>query len=110
MTIRPLGRLSRSLLAALMAATAAAGCSDKPPTGSTGTGGDIGPVPPSPLCSNQGQPGIEPAGRTDIGGGIFSPFQPQFGSTVAAAVPPPAISGGTLRILADGKTAVAADP
>jgi hypothetical protein len=93
-----------------MAATAAAGCSDKPPVGSTGTGGDVGPVPPSPLCSNQGQPGIEPGGRTDVGGGIFSPFQPQFGSTVAAAVPPPAISGGTLRILADGNTAVASDP
>ena len=45
-----------------------------------------------------------------VGGGFFSPFQPQFGSTIAATVPPPAISGGTLRILSDGNTAVAADP
>ncbi|HWJ56322.1 MAG TPA: hypothetical protein VNR90_08875, partial [Vicinamibacterales bacterium] len=43
--------------------------------------------------------------------GIFSPFQPQYGSSVVtASVAPPAISGGTLRILADGHTAVAADP
>ena len=68
-------------------------------------------MPPSPLCSNQdGQPGIEDTRAPGVGGGIFSPFQPQFGSTVAATVPPPAISGGTLRILADGNTAVAADP
>jgi hypothetical protein len=35
---------------------------------------------------------------------------PQFGSSVAQAVPPPAVSGGTLRVLADGQTAVASDP
>jgi mono/diheme cytochrome c family protein len=35
---------------------------------------------------------------------------PEFGSAVSAAVPPPPITGGTLRVLADGRTAVAADP
>jgi hypothetical protein len=35
---------------------------------------------------------------------------PAFGPTVTQAVPPPAISGGTLLVLKDGKTAVAADP
>ena len=37
-------------------------------------------------------------------------MQPTFGPTIKATVPPPAISGGTLRILPDGHTAVAADP
>ena len=112
MTMHPLGRLSGSLVAALLAAMAATGCSETPQPGSTGAGGDVGPIPPSPLCSNQGQPGVDDPsmGKPTIGGGIFSPFQPQFGTTVSAAVPPPAISGGTLRILKDGKTAVAADP
>jgi hypothetical protein len=108
MTIHPLGRLSGSLMAALLAATAATGCSETQPPDTTGTGG--GSIPPSPLCSNQGQPGVDDLAKPAVGGGIFSPFQPQFGSTVAAAVPPPAISGGTLRILGDGKTAVASDP
>jgi hypothetical protein len=35
---------------------------------------------------------------------------PNFDTSVSAADPPPAISGGTLAILADGVTAVAADP
>jgi hypothetical protein len=43
-------------------------------------------------------------------GGISSPFTPRVGATHTNANPPPAISGGTLRILKDGKTAVAADP
>jgi hypothetical protein len=43
-------------------------------------------------------------------GGTRSAFSPAFGTTVQQAVAPPAISGGTLRVLADGKTAVAADP
>ena len=38
------------------------------------------------------------------------PFPPNFGSNVAQPVAPPAISGGTLRVLRDGHTAVAADP
>ena len=40
----------------------------------------------------------------------FSQFPPQLGLTTAQSVAPPAISGGTLRVLADGQTAVAADP
>ncbi len=36
--------------------------------------------------------------------------QPTFGSTVSQASSPPPISGGTLLLLKDGRTAVAADP
>ena len=43
-------------------------------------------------------------------GSSFSPFPPNYGTTRSAPVAPPAISGGTLRILAGGQTAVAADP
>ena len=39
-----------------------------------------------------------------------SSFPPQVGDTHTAAEAPPAISGGTLLVLADGNTAVAADP
>ncbi|HEV3032315.1 MAG TPA: hypothetical protein VG319_11775, partial [Polyangia bacterium] len=42
--------------------------------------------------------------------GFGSPSTPQVGATHTAADAPPAISGGTLRIMADGNTAVAADP
>jgi hypothetical protein len=38
------------------------------------------------------------------------PFPPTLGTMVTAAIAPPAVSGGTLRVLADGQTAVAADP
>jgi hypothetical protein len=37
-------------------------------------------------------------------------FPPATGATVTLATAPPAVSGGTLRVLADGQTAVAADP
>jgi cytochrome c len=114
MTIDLLRRLSGSTVAAVFAVAIAAGCSENQgPVGPTGTGGDVGPIPPSPLC---GASDLSTGGGSAKGGvvtptpAIFSPFQPQYGSTVAAAVPPPAISGGTLRILADGHTAVAADP
>src|SRR5437870_7650387 len=36
--------------------------------------------------------------------------QSRFGPTVRQAVPPPPISGGTLLVTRDGKTAVVADP
>src|SRR3954454_10623524 len=114
MTINPLRCLSRSAIAALFAVASAAGCSESPGPGTpSGTGADVGTNPTSPLCGANSLSTDEGAA---VGGGatptpaIFSPFQPQYGSTVAAAVPPPAISGGTLRILADGHTAVAADP
>jgi len=113
MTTHPLGRFSGSIFTALLAVSVAS-CGETPPPDATGGGGDVGTIPPSPLCgpaANQPGAGGDFAGPTPTSGGaIFSPFQPQFGSTVAAAVPPPAISGGTLRVLADGHTAVAADP
>jgi mono/diheme cytochrome c family protein len=110
MTAHPLGRLFGSVLAALLAATVVTGCTGhEPPPTSTGSGGDIGPIPPSPLCS--GTMNVGPDGPVPTtGGAAFSPFPPQYGSTVSAAVPPPAISGGTLRILAEQHVAVAADP
>jgi hypothetical protein len=118
MKIDLLRRLSGSTFAALFAVAIAAGCSETHGPGTpSGTGGDVAPIPPSPLCGatnlNTGSGGgVATTGMPVPGGpaGFFSPFQPQYGSTLAAAVPPPAISGGTLRILADGHTAVAADP
>ena len=50
------------------------------------------------------------AGGTGFAGSIGSPTTPQVGATHAAAEAPPAISGGTLRVTADGSTAIAADP
>ena len=110
MTTSPLGRLSASFCAGLFAAVIAVGCSDQQTPLPSGTGGDIGTVTPSPLCqtSNTGVGGGF-TGGAPTPGGSFSPFPPQYGTTVAAPTPPPAISGGTLRILADGHTAVAAD-
>jgi mono/diheme cytochrome c family protein len=49
-------------------------------------------------------------GRGTGVGGSMSGFFPSFGPTVELATAPPAVSGGTLRVLADGRTAVAADP
>jgi hypothetical protein len=43
-----------------------------------------------------------------MGRGIL--FPPNPGAMVSLASAPPAISGGTLRVLSDGLTAVAADP
>src|SRR5262249_38690062 len=109
-----------SIVALAVAAAAAVGCSEGRNTFPTGTGGDGRPVPPHPppgrttprpLGNRSSSSGTPPGGDAMIAkGGGFSPFPPQFGSTVSAAVAPPAISGGTLRILADGHTAVAADP
>ncbi len=45
----------------------------------------------------------------DGGGGFTGGPEPAFASTVTAAMPPPPISGGTLMVLSDGTTAVAAD-
>ncbi|MFI5043001.1 MAG: hypothetical protein ACHQNA_14340, partial [Acidimicrobiales bacterium] len=47
---------------------------------------------------------------TGSAGGFGSPTTPQVGVTHTATDAPPAISGGTLRIMADGTTAIAADP
>ena len=51
---------------------------------------------------------FNPDGGIFPGNVSFNP--PSFDTSVSAADPPPAISGGTLVILADGVTAVAADP
>ena len=51
MTIDLLRRLSGSTVAALFAVAIAAGCSEtRGPVAPSGTGGDVGPIPPSPLC------------------------------------------------------------
>ena len=44
------------------------------------------------------------------GGGAATATNPNFGSTVQLDVAPPPLSGGTLLLLADASTAVAADP
>ena len=91
MTTLSLRRLSGSMFAGFCALAIAAGCSEnqnpvKP------DGPDVTPVPPSPLCGATNQ-------NTGAGGGVgvagmpvpgigFSPFQPQYGSTVTANVPP----------------------
>jgi cytochrome c553 len=110
-------------IVALGIATLAAGCADVGSgtmPQSTGSGGDTFSIP-STLCNDPNNPNGSPNGGTKTGpGGVgmtgpavpggFSPFPPNFGTTTTQTVPPPAISGGTLRVLADGKTAVAADP
>ncbi len=58
--------------------------------------------------TNPGDPPF--GGSIDLGFPVPGGPQPQFGPTVSAATPPPALSGGTLLMLADGKTALAADP
>src|ERR1022692_1749211 len=89
-------RLIAVLVLGLVAASGA--CSTLAPAGSVGTstlpsvadGGvvaDVGVFPPN----------------VSVNPRIFDP-------TASAADPPPAISGGTLAILSDGVTAVAADP
>jgi hypothetical protein len=90
--------LTRSLV---FAALAAAGCDQ--PTES------IAPTPVAPLCNDGNGSGTGKA----VGGaapGRFGAITPKVGATHQAAEAPPAISGGTLRVLADGKTVVAADP
>ena len=83
------------LIAALgLGLAAASGACANPASGLTGPGGGM------------------PSGGPD--GGLFPPNEslnpPIFDTTASAADPPPAISGGTLAILSDGVTAVAADP
>jgi hypothetical protein len=96
----------------MLALLAVTGCHDNdivPPDPPPGSGGDT-VVPPSPLCN-----AIQGEGNGMAGGGVDqgifkTPFPPNFGSNIAQPVAPPAISGGTLRVLRDGHTVVAADP
>ena len=80
-------RLSIALVLGLAAASGA--CAGSNP-------GEATPTPPN------GDGGFFP--------GIASFNPPNFDTSASAADPPPAISGGTLTILPDGVTAVAADP
>jgi hypothetical protein len=100
----------------LMLAIAAGGCAGGGVNEGTGAGGDgIGSVIP-PTCTSTSTGGFGgvsgstpislPPGLPPIGG----QFPPDLGTTYSQQVAPPAVSGGTLLILADGKTAVAADP
>jgi DNA-binding beta-propeller fold protein YncE len=87
------------LIAALVLGLAAAGgaCANPAPDVGMDAGMRVGPTPPS-----------GPDGGLFPGSVSLNP--PSFDTSVSAADPPPAISGGTLAILADGVTAVAADP
>src|SRR5580704_1278232 len=64
---------------------------------------------PTAGCSGGGPCG-QAATVSLPGAGPASGPRPTFQSTVTASVPPPPISGGTLLVTYDGKTAVAADP
>jgi hypothetical protein len=101
--------LTRSLLVVgLGAGAVAAGCGTHTPPETGGAAGS-GPVTSTPgMCTNISKDGIGLA--TGTGGNFGAPTTPQVGTTHSAAEPPPAISGGTLKISADGKTAIAADP
>ncbi len=78
--------------------------------GGAGTGGTMSPGSPggragTSSCSADG--GVLPPTMTP-GRGV--PNLPSPGAMVTAAVAPPAVSGGTLRVLSGGQIAVAADP
>jgi hypothetical protein len=99
--------ISRSLL---FVAVAAAGCGPQGQTTTMTT--PVDPAPEfidSPACAASannvanGGPAFGPMGPS-------TPFTPRVGGLKMAADAPPAISGGTLKVLRDGKTAVAADP
>lgn len=80
----------------------------------------------APLLFLTGCPAVDPPGSgtgpwpgwgppdigasLDFGGGGSPGPQPQFGATVTQSTPPPPLSGGTLLVLADDHTAIAADP
>ena len=95
------------------------GCSPQQATpeptfpGSVGPGGAVTASGGAGMCGNIGF-GMGTKGSvgfaTGAGGGFGLPTTPQVGATHTATDAPPAISGGTLRIMADGNTAIAADP
>jgi DNA-binding beta-propeller fold protein YncE len=100
--------ISRSLL---FVAVAAAGCG--PQSGQTTTPPPVDPAPElidSPACQANTGNTFANGGATPAPMGPSSPFTPRVGGLKMAADAPPAISGGTLKVLRDGKTAVAADP
>ncbi|HSY40248.1 MAG TPA: hypothetical protein VLA79_11990, partial [Polyangia bacterium] len=96
----------------LLLAIAVGGCGAQTQvTEGTGTGGDIAIVDPTTCTSTTGIAGTSgTAVPLPPGFPIGGQFPPDLGTTYSQSVAPPAVSGGTLLILADGKTAVAADP
>ncbi|HLK38531.1 MAG TPA: cytochrome-c peroxidase [Polyangiaceae bacterium] len=116
-----------ALVAAVASSVAVAyGCSVEPGTPTApAVGGGTSSVPPG--TSGSGNADLPNGGSGSGGGGfggtggsvldggpptlvaVTTPFQPTFGALVTAAVAPPPISGGTLLVTQDGKTAVAAD-
>jgi len=74
-------------------------------TGMTSRGGASGSA--SVACGSSTGGGAGSVGTVPGRGPIFPP---NARSAATLAVPPPAVSGGTLRVLSDGRTAVAADP
>ena len=82
------------------------------PIAPTGAGGDTGPPPSARSATasvNEGRRRHRrPAPTAAVH--LLAVSAPTSARRRPAAVAPPAISGGTLRILADGHTAVAADP
>jgi hypothetical protein len=112
-------------LALVLALAVATGCAadpgpqfvtTRPGTGTgPGTGGAFGgPFATDAGFGITGAAGFGSATTCGFGSGVggsgLSPFPPQVGATISPSVAPPAISGGTLLVLKDGKTAVAADP
>jgi len=86
-------------LGLLATASALYGGCNSPVTATASAGGPLG----FPDLASDGGDGL---------GSVLSttPFQPTFGATVTASVPPPPISGGTLIVTKDGVHAVASDP
>ena len=72
-------------------------------TSSAGRGGAGGTMGISCSAGSTGTGGTATMGRGML-------FPPNPGAMVTQASAPPAVSGGTLRVLSDGQTAVAADP
>jgi len=88
MTISP--RPARLLLGSMFTVLAlgiAGSCAPTQPSiGNTGAGGDVAPVPPSPLCGGQGSAsGGVTTGPVPPGIPGFSPFPPQLGQTITVA-------------------------
>jgi mono/diheme cytochrome c family protein len=91
--------------------TGSAGTSSIAPTGIAGTG----PVMPTPTgiagATSTGAGGATCSGAAGTGVRMVPSIPVQLPTTIThATTPVPPVSGGTLLVLADGKTAVAADP
>jgi hypothetical protein len=104
--------LARSLFV-LGAGAFAAACAPQssPPVTEPPGQGPITDTSGSGACSGQlGMTGGAVPHGAGPAGGLGFPTTPQVGVTHTADDAPPAISGGTLRIMPDGVTAIAADP